>query len=194
MRTVSRRSFVKSAAAVGAVLGAPTLLRANNPVWGDVPSGVWAAGTAPSANIKMLEIHLLGGMAPFESFYYRDAVGSRTRGFDTEIQNLNWNAACPNTPAGLASQFLANDGMTKPVNLGPFAKPLWPTHISSKTRVCVLSHNFKPHEVAIPYIMTGLQIGRANQCTLGAAVQHRYRALDTDAGNPITRYYRHASG
>ncbi len=85
MSSTTRRKFLKSVAAGSAVLSAPfyfpNIVRAAGPVWGDVPSGVWA--TPP--DIKILEVHLLGGMAPFESFYYRPAAGVRTRGFDSEI-------------------------------------------------------------------------------------------------------------
>lgn len=179
----TRRQFITrtgSAVAAAGAVGFPTLLKASGPVWGGVPAGVWA--TPPDT--KLLEIHLLGGMAPFESFYFRPAAGVRTRGFDAEITALPWNAVCPSTPSGIASQFIGNDSNTKPVHLGPFAKPLWPAHIASRTRVIVQSHDLMPHEAAIPYVMTGLRLGRNTQASLGSAIQQRYRALDADAGAP----------
>lgn len=192
---LTRRSFIQSMTAAGlagATLGAPAIVRAAGPVWGTVPNGVWSSGTAPSPNIKMLEIHLLGGTAPYESFYYRPTLASgRTRGFDAEVSALNWNGVCPNTPSGLVHQALGNNAMlsrdenNKDVHLGPFAKPFWPVHISSRMRVVALAHDLVPHEVAIPYVMTGSKIGRPNQSTLGAAIQERYRVLDIENGNPF---------
>jgi hypothetical protein len=182
-RGLTRRQFLQTVAAGTAVttagLALPGIARAST-VWGDVPAGVWA--TPP--DITMLEVHLLGGMAPFESFYFRPGAGLQTRGFDTEISGLSWNAACPGTPAGLVSQALASDSNAKPVQLGPFAKPFWPPHISSRMRVLVLQHDLMPHEAAIPFVMTGMRLGRPTQASLGSAIQHRYRALDQDAGNP----------
>ena len=142
---------------------------------------VWPGG-AP--NIKCLEVHLLGGTAPFESFYYRPLAGRRTRGFDTEITNLNWNGVCPGTPAGLETVFFANDSNGKAIHLGPFAKPFWPSYISDRMRIVVMAHDLMPHEAAIPLVVTGLRLGRPTQASLGSPIQHRYRALDTDAGLP----------
>lgn len=181
MSTFTRRRFLQAGIA-GTAFAVPMIGRAGGPVWGDVPPGIWP-GTPP--DIKILEIHLLGGTAPFESFYFRPAAGVRTRGFDAEITALNWNAACPGTPSGIASQPFANDSNGKPVSLGPFAKPFWPSHISNRMRVIVLAHDLMPHEAAIPFVTTGLRLGRPNQASTGSAVQHRYIALDEDAGNPV---------
>ncbi len=193
MRQLTRRHFLQRSAQLGtaaASLAMPAVSRAAGQ-WGEVPPGVWP--TPP--NTRILEIHLLGGMAPFESFYFRPVSGLRTRGFDAEVAALNWNtglSACNGSPPGplpapppsppLASQFLANDENGKAVHLGPFAAKLWPTHIRNRTRVVVLRHDLMPHEAAIPYVMTGLRIGRPTQASLGAAIQQRFRALDESAG------------
>src|SRR6266404_1001343 len=184
MAASSRRRFLKSVSASGVLASAqlafPNIVRAAGPVWGDVPAGVWA--TPP--NIKILEVHLLGGMAPFESFYYRPSPGPQTRGFNNEVTNLAWNAACPGAPAGLVSQAFSTDSNGKTVDLGPFAKPFWPSHIRNRMRIIVLQHDLMPHEAAIPFVMTGLRLGRPTQASMGSAIQHRYRALDSDAGLP----------
>ncbi len=187
---MKRRSFIKLAAvgAAGAVLGFPRLASA---AWGDIPAPVsnptfWPAGVTPAQ--KVLEIHLWGGMAPWESFYFRPDPSSRTRGFDAEVTALVWNALCPGTPSGLASQFLANDSMTKPVHLGPFARPLWRPDLRSRTRVIVLGHDLAPHEAAIPYALAGRKLGRPNFSGLGAAVQRRAREL-AGASHPLPFSY-----
>lgn len=185
-----RQLLIRSGGAVAtaSVLGFPSIVSAA-PVWGEVPPLVWAS----PPNTKILEIHLLGGMAPFESFYFRDVLGKRTRGFDTEIAALPWNGACPNTPTGIATQSFTNDSNGKAIRLGPFAKPLWPTHIASRMRVIVQSHDLMPHEAAIPYVMTGLRLGRSTQASLGCAIQHRQRVIDAAAGLP-SRTFPYAYG
>ena len=176
---MNRRDFLKSAGLATAAIGMGGLWSRNaQAAWGDVSAAVWPA----PPDIKVLEIHLLGGVAPFESFYYRPPVGLRTRGFDAEISSLLWNASCANTPVGLqVDSFFANDSNTKEIRLGPFAKPLWRPDIRDHMRVVVLSHDLLPHEAAIPYALTGLRLGNPNQASLGAAIAHRYQALSPRA-------------
>ena len=172
---MDRRSFLKAGlvATTAAGLGGVWSRKASA-AWGDVPAAVWP--TPP--DIKVLEIHLLGGVAPFESFYYRPPAGLRTRGFDTEITNLVWNGTCANAPVGLQiDSFFANDSNTKEIRLGPFAKPLWRPDIRDRMRVVVMSHDLLPHEAAIPFTLTGLRLGNPNQASLGAAIAHRYQTL-----------------
>lgn len=144
----------------------------------------------------MLHVHLLGGMAPFESFYYRDSPGRRTRGFDTEVTNLTWNPVCgAGTPVGLekSAAVFGNDANGNPVHLGPFAKPLWSRpDLLNSMRVVVQSHDLIPHEAAIPFVMTGLRLGNPKQASLGASIAHRYYALDVE--NAVTRNLPYAYG
>lgn len=172
---MKRRSFLKAAAAGAgaAAVGWPGLASA---AWGDITtSSFWPAGVNPAQ--KVLEIHLWGGMAPWESFYFRPDPPDKTRGFDADVSALLWNAGCPNPPSGLASQALANDSNGKPVHLGPFAKPLWRSDIRSRMRVLVLGHDLAPHEAAIPYSLAGHRLGRPNFSGLGAPLQRRGREL-----------------
>jgi hypothetical protein len=181
MSRLSRRRFLgKSAvglAGLGLSLARPRLALAN-PAWADLPAGIWPPGFQ---GYKILEIHLFGGTAPFESFYYRDAANLRTRGFDTEIQNLNWNGACANAPTGLELQEFSTDSNDKELHLGPFSKPLWRQDLRRRMRVIVQRHNLMPHEAAIPFTQTGLRLGRPTFSSTGAAVQHRRNALDEEA-------------
>src|SRR5262249_50314566 len=123
-----RRTFLKAVGvgAAGAALGVPRFASA---AWGDLPGGV-----LPAPAQQVLEIHLSGGMAPWESFYFRPDRGGKTRGFDAEVGALAWNPACAGTPSGIATQPLANDEQAKPIHLGPFAKPLWRNDIRSHMR------------------------------------------------------------
>lgn len=192
MKKLSRRTLLKiaggtAAGVVGGVL--PFSARADG-VWGDLPANT----LTPSPNFGVLHIHLLGGMAPFESFYYRDVVGVRTRGFDTEVTNVIWNGVCSNTPVGLEHTPVVfgmdTAAVPKAIHLGPWAKPLWSrTDIRDRMRVIVQSHNLIPHEAAIPFALTGLRLGNPKQANLGAAIAHRYWALDVDANTPRTLPY-----
>jgi len=190
MGNYSRRQFMKMAGAGMVGLGLASAGRglAFNNAWGDIPAGVWPANFSGH---KILQIHLFGGMAPYESFYYRNVNGSRTRGFDSEVQNLAWNNVCANTPTGLELFSFSTDANTKDIHLGPFAKPLWNRQdIRRRMRVIVQAHNLLPHEAAIPYTLAGRRLGHPNFCGLGAAIQHRHNALDV--ANGINRVLPHA--
>lgn len=183
MQRTTRRQFLKTsgigAAGLGLGLGMVHPARAaSDSAWGCLPNGIWPANFP---GYKVLMIHLFGGMAPFESFYYRDAPNLRTRGFDTEVQNLNWNGVCGNTPSGLELQNFSTDGDGKAIHLGPFSKPLWRQDIRERMRVIVQRHNLLPHEAAIPFTNTGFRLGRPNFAPLGAPIQHRKTALDEEA-------------
>lgn len=183
-----RRRFIQSVG-IGAAAFAlrPRLARAT---WGDVDPATWPGTSGPASSL--LEIYLWGGMAPWESFYYRPVSGSQTRGFDSDATTLTWNtAACPGTPAGLVSQFLAKDlgGTGKDIHLGPFAKPLWRSDISSRTRVIAVYHDLAPHEAAIPYALSGRRLGRPDATGLGAPIQRRARALDVTNAHPLPFSY-----
>jgi hypothetical protein len=151
---------------------------------------VWPAGITPATNV--LEIYLWGGMAPWESFYFRPGAAGAARGFDADVNALIWNtAACPGAPTGLASQFLAKDknGAGKDVHLGPFAKPLWRSDIRSRTRVVVMQHDLVPHEAAVPYALSGRRLGRPDATGLGAPLQRRARGLDPSTTHPLPFAY-----
>jgi hypothetical protein len=152
--------------------------------WGHLDPGFWNG----KDRYKVLEIHLFGGMAPFESFYYRDAAGLRTRGFDKEVRELRWDAIhCKSTPRwrpqGLDTRQFSTDSRGRTIHFGPFAKALWVRpDILARTRVAVQRHALLPHEAATPLSMTGHPIGRPNLAPLGAAIQHRRAVEDRQAG------------
>ena len=51
---------------------------------------------------QVLEIFLYLGLAPYESFYFRNVDGVRSRGFDDAIAALNWESICTTAPPVLA--------------------------------------------------------------------------------------------
>jgi len=178
----TRREVLKaSLASAAAVCLGPVISRMAHGAWGALPTDIWVPGVS---GYKVLELHCFGGMAPFESFYYRDVAGSRTRGFDTEVGALNWNPACANAPSGLETHAFSTDSNGKSVHLGPFSKPLWDNqNIRRRMRVAVQRHDLLPHEAAIPYVATGSRLGRPNQAPPGTAIQHRLAELDLEGAN-----------
>lgn len=183
---MKRRALLKKVGIGIAGLGAGLFSTAADAAWGDQPTGFWPAGSSPVRSI--LEIYLWGGMAPWETFYYRP-VGGTTRGFDTDVSTLTWNGACPGTPAGLVSQLLDNDSAGKAVHLGPFAKPLWRADILARLRVIVMQHDVPVHEFAIPYALGGRRLGKPGACGLGAPMQRRARVLDPMNTHPLPFSY-----
>jgi hypothetical protein len=180
----ARRRFLGATAAAG-VMGSLVPMRsalAADPAWGDLPIGVWP-GTAPAHRI--LEIHLYGGLSPWESFYFRPGAGLELRGFGSgasgqaTFPSVVFNAACAGTaaPGSISLAFDTSDAM-HPVHLGPLAAPLWAPSISNRTRVVVLQHDLLPHEAAIPYAASGFRLGNPKLAGLGAAIQHRALAIE----------------
>lgn len=197
MPRMNRREFLINSAMISAAVGQELLLpsksNACGPLWGELDPAVWSGLTRPDINI--LEIHLSGGVAPFDSFYYRPEASSQTRGFDADFDSLSWRTTCSNTPVpSRENLFFAKDlqGVGKDIHLGPISKSLWKPHILDHLRVIVSAHNLFPHEAAIPFGLTGLTLGNPRQASLGSPIQRHHRALDLSAG--VTRTLPYSYG
>jgi hypothetical protein len=183
----ARRRLLGASAAASAVgvLGALLPVRAARAAggaWGDLPAGVWPA-TEPA--YRILEIHLYGGLSPWESFYFRPGAGPGYRGFGSgtpgqaTFPQLVFNGACAGAAApGSTSQAFDTSEATHPVHLGPVAAPLWAAPLLDRTRVVVLQHDLLPHEAAIPYAGSGFRLGNPKLAGLGAAIAHRALAIE----------------
>lgn len=176
-----------AAAAIGAAgLWLPSVSQAS--VWGSIPA---TAGTvwATPPDLRILEIHLYGGLSMWETFYARaPGAANRFRGFDAEIAALPF-AGCDAAFTDPAPAPFANDANGRPVHLGPATRPLWKPAILDKMRIVVLAHEFQPHEAAIPLTMTGQRLGNPKLAGLGAAIQHHFVSRDIEAGPPPPRPY-----
>ena len=181
-----RRATLVAAAAGAAGLLLPTSSRAA--AWGTIPptaGTVWA--TPP--DLRILEVHLYGGMSMWETFYVRaPGATNRFRGFDAEVAALPF-AGCDAAFTDPAPSPFANDANGRPVHLGPATKPLWKPQILDKMRIVAMAHEFQPHEAAIPITMTGQRLGNPKLAGLGAAIQHHHIARDLEAGPPPPRPY-----
>jgi Protein of unknown function (DUF1501) len=156
--------------------------------WGSVPPSAGPVWPSPP-DLKILEIHLYGGLSMWETFYVRaPGAANRFRGFEAEMAALPFGG-CDAAFTDPAPAPFANDANGHPVHFGPATKPLWKPQILDKTRLVVLKHEFQPHEAAIPLTMTGFRLGSPKLAGLGAAIQHHFVAADLEAGPPPARPY-----
>jgi hypothetical protein len=203
---ISRRQVLEwglGGVAVGALGSTPALAQAVS-VWGQPDPTIFPANFFPAGKsfYKVLEIHLYGGLSPWETFYHRPISGGLGyRGFqagaDEVVTALNWHLSSGSTPN--LCQFAPSpdetteftNGGGHPVHFGPATKPLWNvggSNLLDRTRVVVLQHNLLPHEAAIPYAATGSRLGQPRLAGLGAAVQRRAMAVEAaTVGNPAPR-------
>lgn len=154
--------------------------------WGTIPTystPIWP--TAP--DLKILEIHLYGGLSMWETFYVRPpGAGNRFRGFDGEMAALPY-AGCDAAFTDPAPAPFANDALGHAVHLGPPTRPLWLPAILDKMRIVVLKHEFEPHEAAIPLTLTGFGLGSPKLAGLAAPIQHAFNARAFAAGAAATQ-------
>lgn len=196
----SRRRFLATSAAAAAAAVFPWREARGGPTdpWGHVDPGVWPpCGTPPCSvpSFKVLEIHLYGGLSPWETFYFRDLpANGGYRDFELTsftppgggpalpldaFVNLNFNGLCTGAPTStdVPRLFDGTDSSHR-VYLGPVTKPLWLSSIFDRMRVTVLQHDLLPHEAAIPYAITGFRLGNPKLAGLGAAIQRRAQAIE----------------
>ena len=145
-------------------------LPVSNQPWGIPPVGsehsLLPAAARPEA---MLEVFLLGGMSPWETFYTVPQFCDPSQGGPyagqqwwmfqdggcSQRSTECWFSSCNGGSRPLYEPF-AVDASGVTVNLGPFIYPLRDRpDILSRMRVWVLSHEVEPHAVAIPFAVTG---------------------------------------
>lgn len=135
--------------------------------WG-TPSATESAYLPPAASrpAGMLEVFLLGGLNPWDSFYAVPEHGVPGRGGSYEGQQW-WTfqsgpesvpdafGACGGGPRELLQPYAyAGDGKT--VHLGPFVYPLRDRpDLIARMRVIVTAHGQEPHQTAVPLVITG---------------------------------------
>jgi len=187
--SIDRRRLLKltGSAAMGAALGAPFVSRgyAATEGWGELPQiwGVWDRDYKPK---KILEIHCVGGVSPWETFWvHADAAGGPNflapgDGFGGgTVASMHWHRElCSGTPepADQTIEF-GKDAAGHTVLWGPATRPLWRPDIFNRCRLVVLRHGLAPHEAAQPLAITGSKLGSPRLAGTGAAVQHRASSL-----------------
>jgi hypothetical protein len=183
-----RRKTLAAIAASAAGIAFPAIVRAHGTspaAWGSMPSmvgNIW--NTKP--DIRILEIHLYGGLSMWETFYCRaPGAANRFRGYPL----LPFGGCDSAFTADPDPNPFANDAAGHAVHLSPITKPLWSPAIINKMRIVALGHRFTPHEGAIPVTLTGFELGNPKLSGLGAAVQHHFAHHDIVAGAPATKPY-----
>jgi hypothetical protein len=162
--------LLAGAGAVAAALSLPRLARAQ------VDGGAGAPSCSlPTSGFKVLEIYLAGGLTPWETFYLRPDGGGNWTSWQrekAEFDMLAWGAV-----GGEETRAVGADSAGRTVHLGPMCRPLWDSRYSragqrmiDRTRVVVMRHDFVPHQLAIPYAMTGRRLGNPRMSGLGAAI------------------------
>ncbi|MFT5434772.1 MAG: hypothetical protein ACI9OJ_005486 [Myxococcota bacterium] len=125
----------------------------------------------------LLEIFLLGGLGPWESFYVVPEFGAPSAGVEASqwwcFQNTGtptlqqWLDTCLPSQQPLLQPF-GQDSRGKTVNLGPFVQALRNRpDLLKRMRVWVMSHDLEPHEAATPLAMTGHVRGNPRGAALG---------------------------
>ncbi len=155
--------------------------------WGATPSGQEHA-LLPSERRPdgMLEIFLLGGLSPWETFYTVPQFGnpqaggpyagsqwwSFQEGVDPTVSQ--WFEQCDTANRDLVQPF-GLDSVGQMVNLGPFVHPLRDRpDILSRMRVWVMTHSLEPHPAAIPLAVSGMAISNPRMAGLGTHIQRYF--------------------
>ena len=132
----------------------------------------------------IVEMFLLGGLSPWESFYTVPEYGQDDKTMWWAFQDRGpltvpaWYAGCGG-PAGqpLYTPY-AQDANGVVVNLGPFIYPLRNRpDLLSRMRVWVIAHDQAPHEAAIPLAVSGHLLGNPRMASLGAHYQRHFQQL-----------------
>ncbi len=195
MRRFTRRRFLGSALAAGAALGGGLArrARAGGDVWGSWPETGVGAPLDPSRRARnVLEVFLLGGLSPWETFYVvdRPEYGQADKRMwwtfqEGEDSVAAWHARCLGDGAPPLLQPFATDALGVQVNLGPFADPFRQRQdIVDRLRIQVMSHGLFPHEAAQALAMTGARLGQPRLAGIGAPISRHFGAQGPGVGLP----------
>ena len=136
---------------------------------------------------RMLEVFCLGGLGPWETFY---TVPDRNKPGSGKYENQQWwlwheskhrtvgeyAQECLGVGASSLTHPWANDSLGNTVHLGPFVNALKDRpDMLKRMRVWVMAHDTEPHEAAIPYAISGHELGDPRLASLGAHLERFYR-------------------
>ena len=157
--------------------------------WGATPSGQEHALLPEERRPDgILEIFLMGGLSPWETFYTLPQYGDPSSGGPFAGQQWwsfqegvtpnvsEWLEQCDGIGRDLYEPF-GLDALGQMVNLGPFITPLRDRpDILARMRVWVMAHPLEPHDVAIPLAVAGLPISNPRMAGLGTHIQRFFAA------------------
>jgi hypothetical protein len=188
---MKRRTFLRWTAAAGAFA---IIARDRGRSWadpfGEIPASAKSVMLPEARRAKrVLEVFLYGGLSPWETLYLVRAYGKPTdpkyaneQYYTFASANRTAATACGLPATADIGQFFAKDAAGADVELGLFARRLWPrADILARTRIVVQRHNLEPHEAAVPQALTGRPVGQPSAAGLGSHVQRYF--LDRDDGS-----------
>lgn len=181
---VKRREFIHGCGAAMMAASCKSAPRTDR-LWGTPNGSALSSLLSPDRRPEgMLEVFCLGGLSPWETFYTVPDFNRPGKGGKHEGQQWwTWQKPVAGMsvpefaesclPGGYPlTQPFALDGSGVQVNLGPFIAPLRDRpDILKRMRVWVMAHNTEPHEAAIPYAITGHELGNPRLTSLGAHIQ-----------------------
>ena len=178
-----RRDFFRCALGTAGALVLPRgLLAASSAaVWGDYPGLAKPFQLSPATRAKkVLEIYIMGGVSPWESFYcvpdpaYGKVGGTLWWTFQQGKDSIPaWHAACSGSKQPLTEAWV-KDSLGTTVHLGPHLAALRARKdLVDRMRVFVQKHTMESHELAVPMALTGHAPGAAGGFAVGAAVQRQ---------------------
>jgi len=135
----------------------------------------------------VLEIFLMGGLCPWDTFYVVPDFGKDTKTmwwtFQEGPDNIPERFAGCGGSGDLITPF-GSDSQGRQVFLGPWLYPLRARQdILNRMRIFVMRHPFEPHQAATP-IMMGGAAPTSTFSAMGAHVQRHYRELEPDRRTP----------
>ena len=188
---MKRRDFLSASAAASTVAMWPGRARAS---WGDAPAANAGSLLPPGVRAeKCLELYLYGGIPSFHSFYAIPEYGQPTDPnpalqntqyyqFEADKQAV-WGAQCGAGPTSSWLTPFGADALGMTVHLTPMVAPLVNRpDILARMRVVVTRHELGPHEIAIPYMLTGSRLGNPRMAGLGTHIQRHASNTTPPAG------------
>jgi hypothetical protein len=199
---MDRRAFLQllAGASLGSGLGCSkeTEPLFSAPPWGGTTAKNSALLLPESARPEgILEVYLMGGMNPFDTFY---AVPDYGRPNDPNYPRQQWwtfqegNESvseifdlCGGGSRDLLVPY-AYDSAGRTAGLGPWLYPLRDRpDILDRMRVLVMHHEFEPHQVATPLALCGHPRGTPRMASTGAHLERFFRLRDEpERGTPFS--------
>ncbi|MEM6996013.1 MAG: DUF1501 domain-containing protein [Myxococcota bacterium] len=187
---MKRRRFLRNGAAAAgtaaAGAGAFNILRhprdAKAAAWGQWPEDRTDLLIPEAMRVdKVLELHFIGGITPWETFYCNPDWGQGPSAYLHLFDGDVVNPMDAFTQCGLDADAMpytasfADDAMGQEIFLGPWTAPLRRRpDILSRMRVMVQQHNNLAHEGANPIAFTGRALGRPDLAGIGAHIQRYF--------------------
>ena len=199
-----RRSFITSSAATAAAVGAGVFSIIRSPreakaaAWGAWPDDKLEGIIPEDLRVRrVLEVHFIGGITPWETFYCNPLFGGGDPLADNPYMYLFDNDMINGpeafTQCGFGdptmdyTEYFADDSNGQAIHLGPWTRPFRARpDIVERTRVMVQAHDNLAHEGANPIAFTGRSLGNPSMAGIGAHIQRYF--LEQPGGQRAVPY------